>query len=93
MELIAVLMLAAAGAGMGISYVKVRDFVRTRLRFVDTAQKPAAPWIAGIAGALVAAPIVALLPVLGAPTAVVYGVVVGVGVRSGQKHVKQITGG
>ena len=45
MELIAALMLAAAGAGMGVSYVKVREFVRTRLRFVDSAQKPATPWI------------------------------------------------
>ncbi len=93
MELIAALMIAAAGAGMGISYVKVRDFVRTRLRFVDSAQKPAAPWIAGVAGVLVAAPVVALLPVLGSVTAVLYGVVVGAGVRSGQKQVKQITGG
>jgi hypothetical protein len=93
MELIAALMLAAAGAGMGVSYVKVREFVKTRLRFVDAAQKPAAPWIAGIAGVIVAAPVVALLPFLGSVTAVVYGVVVGVGVRSGQKQVKQLTGG
>ena len=92
MELIAALMLAAAAAGMGISYVKVRDFVRDWLRLVDSAQKPAAPWIAGFAGALVAAPVVALLPVLGPFTAIVYGVVVGAGVRSGQKQVKQITG-
>jgi hypothetical protein len=42
---------------------------------------------------IVAAPVVALLPVLGSVTAVVYGVVVGVGVRSGQKQVKQLTGG
>jgi hypothetical protein len=46
-----------------------------------------------VAGALVAAPVVALLPVLGPFTAIVYGVVVGAGVRSGQKQVKQITGG
>ncbi len=91
MELIAALMLATAGAGMGLSYVKVREFVRTRLRFVDKAQKPAAPWIAGVAGALVAAPVVALLPVLGPFTAIIYGVVVGAGVRSGQKQVKQLS--
>ena len=46
-----------------------------------------------LAGALVAAPVVALLPVLGPFTAIVYGVVVGAGVRSGQKQVKQLTGG
>ena len=94
MELIAALMLAAAGAGMGISYVKVRDFVRDRLRFVDSAQKPAAPWIAGIVGVVVASPIAAIWPFLpmASLVAIGYGVVVGAGVRSGQKQVKQITG-
>lgn len=95
MELIAALMLAAAGAGMGISYVKVREFVRTRLRFVDMAQKPAAPWIAGIVGLVIASPVAAFWPFLPlAPlVALGYGVVVGAGVRSGQKQVKQLTGG
>jgi hypothetical protein len=87
------IMLAAAGAGMGLSFVKIREFVRTRLRFVDTAQRPSAPWIAAIAGGLLAAPVVAFLPVLGGGTAIAYGIVVGLGVRSGQKQVKQITGG
>lgn len=81
------LFLAAAGAGMGISYVKVRDFVRSRLRFVDAAQRRSAPWLAGVATTLALSPIVAVLPVLGAGTAIVFGVVVGTAVRKGQREV------
>ena len=79
------LFLAAAGAGMGVSYVKVRDFVRDRLRFVDAAQKRSAPWFAGIATTLAMSPVVALLPVVGGGTAIVFGIVVGTAVRKGQR--------
>ena len=80
--------LAAAGAGMGISFVKVRDFVRDRLRFVDAAQRPSAPWVAGIAATLALSPIVAVLPVLGGGTALIFGVVVGSAVRKGQRETR-----
>lgn len=80
--------LAAAGAGMGISYVKVRDFVRERLRFVDAAQRRSTPWLAGLGTALALSPVVALLPVLGAGTAIVFGLVVGVAVRNGQRETR-----
>jgi hypothetical protein len=82
------LFLAAAGAGMGVSYMKVRDFVSERLRFVDAAQKRSAPWLAGVAATLALSPIVAVLPVLGAGTAIVFGVVVGTAVRKGQREVR-----
>lgn len=82
------LFLAAAGAGMGISFVKVRDFVRDRLRFVDAAQRPAAPWIAGIGATLAMSPIVAVLPVLGGGTALIFGLVVGSAVRKGQRETR-----
>jgi hypothetical protein len=82
------LFLAAAGAGMGISYMRVRDFVRDRLRFVDAAQRPSAPWLAGIGTTLAVSPVVALLPILGAGTAVVFGIVVGTAVRKGQRETR-----
>ena len=72
--------LAAAGAGMGISYVRIRDFVRDRLRFVDSAQRRSTPWVAGIGAVLVASPIV-------------FGIVVGTAVKSGQKQVKLLNRG
>lgn len=84
--------LAAAGAGMGISYVRIRDFVRDRLRFVDTAQRRATPWVAGFGAALAASPVVAFLPILGGGTAIVFGIVVGTAVKSGQKQVKLLSG-
>jgi hypothetical protein len=80
--------LAAAGAGMGISYVRIRDFVRDRLRFVDSAQRRSTPWVAGVGAVLAASPVVAFLPILGGGTAIVFGIVVGTAVKSGQKQVK-----
>ena len=69
-----------ASAGFGFFYA--RDFVRRRLTFVDAAQRPLAPVIAGVAAALIAAPIVWILP-LTAPVAVIFGVSVGAGVAAG----------
>lgn len=89
------IILAATGAGLWASFVKTRDFVRDRLRFVDNAQRPSAPWIAGIGAMILALPVVALigfLPAVGGGTALLFGATVGAGVRSGQKKVKQITG-
>ena len=86
--MITLVFLAAAGAGMGISYIKIRDFVSERLRFVDAAQRPATPWIAGIAAAFAASIIVPFLPILGGGTAIVFGIVTGTAVRNGQKQVK-----
>jgi hypothetical protein len=82
------LFLAAAGAGMGISYIKVRDFVSERLRFVDSAQRRSTPWLAGVAATLALSPVVAVMPVLGAGTAIAFGVVVGTAVRKGQREVR-----
>lgn len=82
MELIFV---AIAGA---VGYVKLRDFVCNRLRFVDSVQRRSTPWVAGGGAALVALPVVGLLPILGPLTVIVSGVVVGTAVRSGQKQVK-----
>jgi hypothetical protein len=50
-----------------------RRFVRDRLRYVDAVRKGLAPWLAGGAALLVAAPVMAVLPIVGAGTApVVY---------------------
>ncbi|MBI3981628.1 MAG: hypothetical protein HY337_01870 [Gemmatimonadetes bacterium] len=84
-ELIA---LAAAGVAGGWGYLQSRRFVRRRLRFVDAIRKPAAPVIAGAAAAVVAAPVVALLPIIGAGTAVAFGVGIGAGVAHGVRDVK-----
>ena len=93
--MIELLIVAATGAGLFATYTKTREFVRTRLRFVDAAQKRSAPVIAGFGAGLVALPLVALLaflPAVGGATALLFGVTVGFGVKKGQKEVRQLTG-
>jgi len=91
-SLIGMLVLGGTGAGLYATYVKTRSFVRERLRFVDAAPRPSAPWLAGVGATLVAAPVVAVLPLVGGLTAVAFGVTVGAAVRSGQKQVKLLSG-
>lgn len=95
--MIEMLILGATGAGLWATFVRTRDYVRGRLRFVDAAQRPSAPWIAGIGGTLLAAPVfgalLAWLPAVGGMTAVAFGVTVGVAVRSGQKRVRLLPRG
>lgn len=79
------LSIAAGWAGFG----GARRFVRRRLRYVDAVQKGGTALIAGIGAAVVAAPIVWLLPLVSAATAVVFGVSVGLGVRAGAADVRR----
>ena len=75
---------AAAGAGIA-GYVGSKDFAQKKLRFVDAAHNPAVPWIAGGVVALVAAPVVWILPIVGAGTALALGAGVALGVKSAQR--------
>lgn len=78
-------LIATLGAGIA-GYVTSKDFTKRRLRFVDAVHKAPVPIIAGVGAALVAAPVVWLLPFVAAPAAVLLGVGVGLGVRSAQKE-------
>jgi len=85
---------AGTGAATLFGYLKARQYVRERLRFVDAAHKPTAPLVAGAAAALLAAPVVWLLPVVGAPAALIFGIGVGWGVRHGSRDArKRLPGG
>jgi len=81
-ELIA---LGAAGAALVGGFGWTRNFVRSRLRFVDAVHSRPAPWIAGGVAVLLAAPIVWFLPIVGGGTALALGIGTGLGVRSAQK--------
>lgn len=83
------LMLGLAGTGAVAGFAKTRSFVRERLRFVDAIHRGVAPWIAGAGAALAAAPVVAVLPVLGTGTALVFGASVGYGVVRGRRDVRK----
>ena len=80
--MLGLLMGAAALAG---GFVAARNFVRSRLRFVDAVRKPAAPLLAGLAATAVALP-VAALPIVTVGTAVAFGVGVASGVVSGRRE-------
>jgi hypothetical protein len=83
--------LVAAGASTAVGYFKSKDFTRRKLQFVDAAQTTAAPILAGVGAALVASPLVAILPFVGGGTALLFGLGVGAGVRAGQR--KKLRGG
>ncbi len=83
------ILIAGTGAVTLWGYLKSRQFVRERLRFVDAAQTPTATVVAGAAAAVLAAPVVWLLPLVGAPTAVIFGLGVGWGVHHGQRDVRK----
>jgi hypothetical protein len=86
--------------GLGITaatalagFAGARSFVRDRLRFVDAVQRRAAPWIAGILAAVIAAPVVALLPLVGIGTAIIFGASVAIGVATGARDIRTGTSG
>jgi hypothetical protein len=77
MGLIYIALFVAAGI---IGFSIARTFVRRRLRFVDGIYSPAAPWLAGLAAAVIAWPI-ALLPLI--------TIGAGLGTASGVKALKR----
>ena len=80
---------ALTTAAIVIGYVQSKEWVRRRFRYVDAAQNPLAPVVAGVGAALVAAPIVWLLPVVGGGTALLFGLSVGVGVAAGAREIRK----
>jgi hypothetical protein len=67
----------------GVGYVQSRRFVSKRLRFVDKAQNPVLPVVAGVGAVVLATPVVILLPFVVPFTAVLFGLAVGFGTRAG----------
>ncbi|MEJ2237083.1 MAG: hypothetical protein P8X82_02200 [Gemmatimonadales bacterium] len=88
-----IIWVGVTGAASIFGYLKSRQFVRRRLRFVDAVQNPGIPLAAGGIAGLVALPVVAILPVVSAVSAVVFGVGIGAGVLHGARDVKRLPGG
>jgi hypothetical protein len=86
LELMAV---AIAVTATFVAFRQARHFVTDRLRFVDAVHRRRAPFVAGLAAALVAAPVVWLLPFYGAGTAILFGFGVGAGVASGASELRR----
>ncbi len=71
-------------------YSRARAFVSERLRYVDAVNHPAAPVLAGVGAALLTMPVVAFLPLVGAGTALTFGLAVGFGVAAGRGDVPRL---
>lgn len=80
--------LIAAGAVGAAGHLKSRDFVRRRLRFTSWVEKPGLGLFTGAAATVLAAPVVAVLPVVGAGTAIIFGASVGTGVAVGARQAR-----
>jgi hypothetical protein len=80
-----ILLTIAAGLA---GYLVARNFVRNRLRFVDAIHRPWAPLIAGILAFVFAWPL-ALLPLVSAAPAVMFGVGIGLGTATGARQVRR----
>jgi hypothetical protein len=75
--------LLVAGIAGVYGHLQSRKFVGQRLRYTSIIEKPALGLWAGVGATLIAAPIVAVLPFIGAGTAIVLGAGVGTGVALG----------
>jgi hypothetical protein len=85
-ELLGLVATAAATAG---GFLQSRRFVQRRLRYVDLVKKPVAALAAGGAATVVALPVVALLPLVGTGTAILFGAGVGAGVAAGARDIRR----
>jgi hypothetical protein len=81
-------LLLTVAAGLG-GYLISRNFVRHRLRFVDAIHGAWFPLLAGVLGFLLAWPL-ALLPLVSAAPAALFGLGVGLGTASGARMVRRI---
>jgi hypothetical protein len=82
--------LGATIGAAGFGYIRSKSFVTRRLRYVDTVQSPVAPIVAGVAATALAAPVVWALPIVGAGTAIVFGIATGAGTRAGVKQIRRM---
>jgi hypothetical protein len=71
-----------------VGFAQARAFVQRRLRYVDAVHSKLAPVIAGVGAALLALPLVAILPFVGPATALTFGISVGAGVLAGSRDVR-----
>ena len=81
-------LLVAGFAGV-YGHLKSRTFVGRRLRYTTIVEKPALGLWAGVGATILAAPVVAVLPWVGAGTAIAIGAGIGTGVALGVKDTEE----
>lgn len=75
--------LIVAGAAGVAGHMKSKKFVRRRLRYTRWVERPGIGLLTGAATAIVAAPLVAVLPFIGAGAGMAVGIGAGLGVGTG----------
>lgn len=80
---------AATVTATVFGYWQAKQFTRNRLRFVDAVHGAGVPILVGLGAACLAAPVVALLPLVGTGTAILFGAGVGLGVNSGARDIRR----
>lgn len=81
--------LLAAGFLGVYGHLRSRKFVGRRLRYTSIVEKPALGLWAGVGATILAAPVVAVLPIVGGGTAIAIGLGVGTGVAVGVQDTKE----
>jgi hypothetical protein len=81
--------LAVTVAAVAFGYIQTRAFFHRRLAYVEAVHRGTAPVIAGVGAAVLAMPLVALLPLVGGGTALLFGAAVGAGVSAGAKDTRR----
>jgi len=87
-QMFALIAAGIAGVTGVYGHIKSRKFVGQRLRYTSLVEKPAVGLFAGVGAMILAAPIVAVLPIVGAGTAIAIGAGIGTGVALGVKDSK-----
>ncbi len=85
LELIGITIAGAVGV---YGHMKSRKFVRRRLRYTSWVEKPGLGIMAGVAAAVLAAPVAGILPLVGTGTALLFGAGVGTGVSMGAREAR-----
>lgn len=79
--------LAVAGTAAYLGHTRTRSFTRRRLRYTRVGEHPVGSGLlVGIGTTLVASPLVAVLPIVGAGTAMALGLGVGTGMVVGARE-------
>jgi hypothetical protein len=84
--------LAIAGTSTVGGYWQARRYTLNKLRYVDAVHKAVVPVVAGVGAALVATPVVWLLPLVGTGTALLFGGGVAMGVAAGARDIRKRIG-
>lgn len=84
-------LIAAGIAGVSgvIGHIKSRHFVGQKLRYTSIVEKPMLGVWVGVGATVLAAPVVAVIPFIGAGTAIAIGVGIGTGVALGVKDSRE----